>query len=175
MRREPIVLHRQSVETPLGPMTALCSEQGIVLFEFNDNAHFERNQRDLFRRLPPAVVREEPHPHLDRLKQEIDEYFALRRTAFAVPLHPVGTDFQLAAWSALQRIPYGQTRSYAEEAVLIGRPTAVRAVANANGRNRLPILIPCHRVIGSDGSFAGYSAGIQRKAYLLALERKSSE
>ena len=88
-----------------------------------------------------------------------------------MPLHPVGTQFQLEVWAALMTIPYGTTISYAREAAMIGKPTAVRAVAGANGRNRLPILIPCHRVIGSDGSLTGYSGGICRKTDLLRIER----
>lgn len=156
-------------------MTALASEQGIVLFEFAEGAHLERGVRDLLRYLPPAVeIRDESHPHLDRLRREISEYFAGTRTRFDVPLHLLGTPFQLQVWSTLLQIPYGRTCSYAEEAAMIGRPAAVRAVANANGRNRMPILVPCHRVIGSDGSLTGYSAGIQRKIRLLELERKSS-
>lgn len=174
MRSEP-KLYRQPVDTPLGTMIAIASEQGIALFEFAEGAHLERGVNDLFKHLPQGVeVRDEPHPHLDRLRQEISEYFAGRRTRFDVPLHLLGTPFQLQVWSALLRIPYGRTCSYAEEAAMIGRPAAVRAVANANGRNRLPILVPCHRVIGSDGSLTGYSAGIQRKIRLLELERKSS-
>lgn len=174
MRSEP-KLYRQPVDTPLGTMIAIASEQGIVLFEFAEGAHLERGVNDLFKHLPQGgEIRDEPHPHLDRLRQEISEYFAGRRTRFDVPLHLLGTPFQLQVWSALLRIPYGCTCSYAEEAAMIGRPAAVRAVANANGRNRLPILVPCHRVIGSDGSLTGYSAGIQRKIRLLELERKSS-
>lgn len=175
MSPKPSLLYRQPIDTPLGTMIAIASEQGIVLFEFAEGAHLERGVNDLFRHLPPAVeIREAPHPHLDRLRHEISEYFAGRRTRFDVTLQLLGTPFQLQVWSALLRIPYGRTCSYAEEAATIGRPAAVRAVANANGRNRLPILVPCHRVIGSDGSLAGYSAGIQRKIRLLELERKSS-
>lgn len=175
MSPESPLLYRQPVETPLGTMTALASEQGIVLFEFAEGAHLERGVRDLLRYLPPAVeIRDESHPHLDRLRREISEYFAGTRTRFDVPLHLLGTPFQLQVWSTLLQIPYGRTCSYAEEAAMIGRPAAVRAVANANGRNRMPILVPCHRVIGSDGSLTGYSAGIQRKIRLLELERKSS-
>jgi AraC family transcriptional regulator of adaptative response/methylated-DNA-[protein]-cysteine methyltransferase len=87
------------------------------------------------------------------------------------PLHTPGTDFQNKVWAALQRIPYGQTKSYKEQAITIGNPESVRAVANANGMNRISILIPCHRVIGSDGQLTGYGGGLWRKKYLLELEK----
>lgn len=163
-------LIRQTIDTPLGKMTALASERGIVLFDFTDAMHFEREMHDIARYLPGSCIDDGNHTTLTRLADEIREYFTGRRRTFDLPLHPVGTPFQLEVWRALQTIPYGQTRTYAEEARMIGRPNAVRAVANANGRNRLPILIPCHRVIGSDGSLTGYSSGLFRKSELLRLE-----
>lgn len=173
MNGKNTTLARQVIGTPLGEMIAVTSDKGIMMFEFAEGAHPERAVKELLRHMPTgALIAERTHPHIDRLRREIGEYFAGTRTTFDVPLDPVGTPFQLQVWSTLLKIPYGQTWSYAREAAAMGRPTAVRAVANANGRNRMPILIPCHRVIGSDGSLAGYSAGIQRKAALLALERK---
>lgn len=173
MSRKNITLARQVIGTPLGDMIAVASDKGIMMFEFAEGAHPERALNDLLRHTAPGTeVTDAKHPLLSRLQTEIEEYFAGARTAFDVPLDPAGTPFQLEVWSALQKIPYGQTWSYAEEAAAIGRPKAVRAVAGANGRNRMPILIPCHRVIGSDGSLTGYSAGIQRKTALLALERR---
>lgn len=170
-KHTPLV--RQVIGTPLGDMIAVASNKGIMMFEFVEGAHPERAVKELLRHMPSGtLIVAGTHQHIDCLRQEIGEYFAGTRTTFGVPLCPVGTPFQLQVWSTLRTIPYGQTWSYAREAAAMGRPTAVRAVANANGRNRMPILIPCHRVIGSDGSLAGYSAGIQRKAALLALERK---
>ncbi len=165
-------LIRSTIPTPLGEMTAVTSDRGIVLFDFSDNPHLARETSDLSRYLPGSRTTEGSHPLLTQLTAEIGEYFAGTRQTFRVPLHPVGTPFQLQVWQALQTIPYGQTRSYAEEARMIGRPKAVRAVASANGRNRLPILIPCHRVIGSDGTLTGYSGGISRKTELLRLEHR---
>lgn len=167
----PYYLVRQTIPTPLGEMTAIASDRGIVLFDFTDSLHFEREMQGIGRYLPGRRITEGSHPFLTQLAEEIREYFAGIRREFGVPLHPVGTPFQLRAWAALLTIPYGTTCSYAEEARMIGRPRAVRAVAGANGRNRLPILIPCHRVIGSDGSLTGYSSGIGRKTELLRLER----
>lgn len=173
MNGKNTTLARQIIGTPLGEMIAVASDKGIMMFEFAEGAHPERAVNDLLRHmLPGTLIAERMHPHIERLRQEIGEYFAGARATFSVPLYPVGTPFQLQVWSALQKIPYGKTWSYAEEAAAMGRPTAVRAVAGANGRNRMPILIPCHRVIGSDGSLTGYSAGIQRKTALLALERR---
>lgn len=173
MNGKNTTLARQFIGTPLGEMIAVASDKGIMMFEFAEEAHPERALKELLRHTPPGTeIAELDHPLLTQLRTEIGEYFAGTRTTFGVPLDPVGTPFQLEVWSALLKIPYGQTWSYAQEAQAMGRPTAVRAVANANGRNRMPILIPCHRVIGSDGSLTGYSAGIQRKTALLALERR---
>lgn len=104
-------------------------------------------------------------------KRELDEYFYGERKEFDIPLEPEGTDFQKAVWQELQRIPYGQTASYLEIARRIGRPRSVRAVANAIGRNKLSVFVPCHRVIGSDGSLTGYRGGLVAKTHLLRHER----
>jgi AraC family transcriptional regulator, regulatory protein of adaptative response / methylated-DNA-[protein]-cysteine methyltransferase len=113
-------------------------------------------------------------PILAALKLQLDEYFRGARTDFDVPLDARGTPFQQQVWSALRTIPCGATRSYADVARTIGRPTAVRAVAAANGDNRISILIPCHRVIGSDGKLVGYGGGLWRKQRLLALETRDA-
>jgi len=102
---------------------------------------------------------------------ELDEYFRRERREFTVPLRLCGTDFQCAAWSAMQQIPYGATASYADEARLMGHPSAFRAVGNANGANPLVIFVPCHRIVAADGSIGGYSAGLDKKRFLLGIER----
>jgi AraC family transcriptional regulator of adaptative response/methylated-DNA-[protein]-cysteine methyltransferase len=109
--------------------------------------------------------------HLDRLSEELGRYLAGELARFEVPLDLRGTEFQRKAWKALQSIPYGETRSYAEQARIVGRPSAVRAVARANGENRIAVLVPCHRVVGADGSLTGYGGGLWRKRWLLDLER----
>ena len=111
------------------------------------------------------------HPLLQQAVQELDEYFAGRRTVFTVPLAPEGTPFQLTVWQALQNIPYGSTCSYGEIAAAIGNPKASRAVGMANNKNPLPIFIPCHRVIGANGKLVGYGGGLDIKEKLLALEQ----
>ena len=110
---------------------------------------------------------------LDDAERQLGEYFAGTRTTFDVALDLTGTEFQRAAWHALTRIPYGTTVSYAEQAAMVGSPRATRAIGSANGRNPIPIIVPCHRVIASDGSLGGYSLGLEMKRALLALERVS--
>ena len=110
------------------------------------------------------------HPVLARAAAQLAEYFRGDRTSFDVPLDLRGTEFQVAAWRALDDIPYGTTRSYGEQAALIGRPTAVRAIGQANGRNPVPIVLPCHRVIGANGSLVGFGGGLDTKTLLLQHE-----
>ncbi len=112
-----------------------------------------------------------PTPLLQRAAQQLTEYFAARRRRFDLPLRPQGTAFQQAAWSALCDIPYGQTRTYAQQAAAIGNPKACRAVGMANHRNPLPLFIPCHRVIGAGGKLTGYAGGLAVKRFLLELEQ----
>lgn len=109
-------------------------------------------------------------PVLLQAERELEEYFAGRRTAFSVPLSMHGTPFQMAVWAALRAIPYGETRSYGELAAQIGRHRACRAVGMANHVNPLPILVPCHRVVGADGRLTGYAGGLNVKEFLLKLE-----
>lgn len=128
---------------------------------------------DLFfagRVLPGA--REEESPLLRRAVRQLDEYFAGARKRFDLPLAPVGTAFQQAVWRALQKIPYGETRSYKEVGKAVGRPAAFRAVGMANNKNPIAIIIPCHRVLGADGSLTGYAGGLDAKRRLLALETR---
>lgn len=164
------VLRVRWLPTPLGPLLAAASDQGIALLEFVDRRALAAQIATLRRRVGLAVVPGE-HRHLTALELELDDYFARRSLTFRVPLHAPGTPFQESVWSALRAIPPGETRSYAEVARAIGRATSVRAVARANGDNRLALLLPCHRVIGSDGALTGYAGGLWRKEWLLAHER----
>ncbi|HIR02071.1 MAG TPA: methylated-DNA--[protein]-cysteine S-methyltransferase [Candidatus Aveggerthella stercoripullorum] len=112
-----------------------------------------------------------PSELTNRTANELQEYLAGKRTAFDIPLAPAGTDFQRAVWKALQNIPYGQTRSYADIAAVVGNPKATRAVGSANNRNPIAVLIPCHRVVGANGKLTGYAGGLALKQRLLDLER----
>jgi AraC family transcriptional regulator of adaptative response/methylated-DNA-[protein]-cysteine methyltransferase len=114
----------------------------------------------------------DPRSHLSILATQLAAYFAGTRTTFTVPLHTPGTEFQQQVWRMLRDIPCGQVRSYAQQAAAIGRPTATRAVARANGDNRIAIVIPCHRVIGADGTLTGYGGQLWRKQWLLDHERR---
>ncbi len=158
------------IESPIGPLIAGADDRGVCLLEFSDRRMLEAQLRTLARRLKRTLVPGE-HPHLDRLRAELHEYFAGTRRTFDVPLHAPGTPFQERVWKALLTIPFGELRSYQAIAAAVGSPQAVRAVGRANGMNRIAIVIPCHRVIGKDGSPTGYGGGIWRKQRLLALER----
>jgi AraC family transcriptional regulator of adaptative response/methylated-DNA-[protein]-cysteine methyltransferase len=157
------------IESSLGPLVAAAVDAGICLLEFTDRRLLEDQARVLRERLAlPALPAS--HPHLERLKVELEEYFAGKRRRFDLPIHEPGTPFQERVWSALREIPFGETRSYGELAKSLGEPAAVRAVAQANGRNRIAILVPCHRVIGADGGLGGYGGGVWRKKRLLEIE-----
>jgi len=155
--------------TPIGPMFACATEQGTCLLEFTDRRMLETVFKELCSRLN-AVILPGNNNHLEQVQAELKEYFSGSRTHFTVALDTPGTDFQQSAWKLLQQIPFGETRSYKQQAIAIGNPKAVRAVASANGHNRVGIIIPCHRVTGSDGSLVGYGGGLHRKQWLLELE-----
>lgn len=146
--------------TPIGKLLLAADAQGLRDVWFETGKH-----------------KKEPDPRwqhtpsrLDFARKQLDEYFAGERQSFDLPLHPLGTPFQVQVWHTLAGIPYGTTISYAELARRIGQPLAVRAVGAANGRNPLPIILPCHRVIGSDGSLTGFGGGLPTKRFLLGME-----
>jgi AraC family transcriptional regulator of adaptative response/methylated-DNA-[protein]-cysteine methyltransferase len=161
------------VDTPLGAILALADDQGLYVFDWVDRRGLEREILRLRNRTKVAIVPGD-HQVLDQAEREIGEYFAGIRKGFTLPLAPRGTDFQRRVWEVLLQIPPGETRSYADIAKSIGQPKAVRAVARANGDNFRGIIIPCHRVIGSDGSLTGYGGGLARKKWLLDHERAQS-
>lgn len=165
------IIDLKRIETPLGTMLVCATNQGICLLEFTDRKMLETELKSIAKLLN-AIIIQGYNKYFETLEIELQEYFNGKRKEFSVPLHTPGTDFQNKVWAALQRIPYGQTKSYKEQAITIGNPESVRAVANANGMNRISILIPCHRVIGSNGQLTGYGGGLWRKKYLLELEKK---
>ncbi len=158
--------------TPLGPMFVCATDKGICLLEFTDRKMLETEFRDLQKRLQSEILIGE-NKHTKQLKKELKEYFAGTRRTFEVPLHTPGTDFQNQVWNALHKIAFGTTSTYQDQAKMINNPKAVRAVARANGANRISIVIPCHRIIGKNGDLTGYGGGIERKRWLLEFEKKS--
>jgi methylated-DNA-[protein]-cysteine S-methyltransferase len=158
--------YRTTLATPLGPMRAVFDGPVLVELAFVDAPATE----------PTCVPAQLPAPvarHIAALRAALDAYFSGREAAFDVPLAPAGTPFQREVWAALREIPFGATASYAEVARTIGRPRAVRAVGAANARNPIAIIVPCHRVIGADGTLTGYAGGLERKQALLELESRA--
>lgn len=158
------------LDTPLGGMLAAASDDGVCQLEFADRRGLEKSYAEMRKRFALPVVPGE-NALLERLRAELAEYFAGARREFEVSCELRGTEFQERTWRELQRIPYGQTATYEEIAARLGAPTAVRAVARANGTNRLYLLVPCHRVIAKDGTLSGYGGGVWRKRLLLEFER----
>ncbi len=156
--------------TPLGPMLAAATEDGVCLLEFHDRRMLETQLKRLRQRLDCEIT-PGTNVHLEKLEDEATRYFAGQLERFSVPLVLAGTEFQEAVWNRLLEIPFGETLSYERLARDIGRPGAQRAVGRANGDNRIAIVVPCHRVIRSDGTLCGYGGGLWRKQHLLDLER----
>ena len=169
---EQLLLHRFT--TPLGPMFACATASGLCLLEFVDRRMLETEFEDLQRRLSTRILAGE-NDHIRAAKEQLAEYFAGDRTEFSVPLETPGTDFQIRVWHALLQIPFGTTSTYQKQAEALGNPNAVRAVARANGMNRVAIIVPCHRVIGKDNTLVGYAGGLERKRWLLEHERAVSQ
>ena len=153
-------LYSKIFKTPIGEMIALANENAIISFDFVVEGKDYKESK-------------EHSSLLDKLKEELSEYFAGERKEFTLPLWTEGTEFQKGVWKTLLNIPYGTTISYKEEAKLFGNPKAIRAVASANGKNPISILIPCHRVISADGGLGGYTGGVWRKEFLLSLEKNN--
>jgi AraC family transcriptional regulator of adaptative response/methylated-DNA-[protein]-cysteine methyltransferase len=165
---EPV--HFTRITTPLSPMLAAATESGLCLLEFADRRMLETQLAHVGKALGGVVV-PGSNPVLEQTRNELEEYFSGTRTRFEVPLRLIGSEFQKRVWEALLEIPFGETRSYGRQAAALGRPAAVRAVGRANGDNRIALVVPCHRVVGADGSLTGYGGGLWRKRWLLDHER----
>ena len=150
-----------TMSSPIGPLLLAADATHLRVLEFESPSHPARRGAD-WQPGRNAII--------DATQRQLEEYFAGTRRDFDLPLNPGGTDFQRGVWWALADIPYGRTISYAALANAVGKPTATRAVGAANGRNPLPIVLPCHRVIGADGSLTGYGGGLPIKTFLLTLE-----
>jgi len=152
----------KTMKSPVGVLTLVASDKGLaaILWPKDDPKRVRL----------PALARDDDHPVLRKAEKELAEYFAGKRKRFTVTLDFAGTDFQKQVWQALLAIPFGQTRSYGDIARDVGRPSAMRAVGAANGRNPISIIAPCHRVIGANGALTGFAGGLKAKQTLLALE-----
>ncbi|MDR1534709.1 MAG: methylated-DNA--[protein]-cysteine S-methyltransferase [Planctomycetota bacterium] len=164
-----------SFATPLGTMAAIACGDRLISLSFLDPEGWTRENDSIRRRRPARRGEDEPeageNSAIRSLRKELADYFAGRLRRFATPVAFFGTPFQLSVWKELRRVPFGETISYLELARRIGHPRAVRAVGQANGANRLPILAPCHRVIANDGGLGGFSSGLERKKWLLEFEK----
>ena len=168
-----LLFKKHELDTPLGPILAIANDTGLYLLEFLDWQGLEREIGRLRLETKAIIVPGQTAP-IHSIEQELKAYFDGTLKAFKTPLHILGTPFQKRAWEALQRIPYGETRSYRDQAYAVDQPTAFRAVANANGKNRFAIVIPCHRIINHNGGLGGYGGGIARKKWLIEHEKKYS-
>ncbi len=156
--------YRTTLASPIGPLTIVATDVALVAIEFTDEDE------------PPGggdsvdVVETRDHPIVAAVAAQLDEYFAGTRTAFDLPLEPAGTEFQQLAWQVLREIPFGETITYGEQAARLGDRNKSRAVGAANGKNPIPIVVPCHRVVGSNGHLTGFAGGLDAKAWLLDHE-----
>lgn len=171
-KNKMVKLYKKRINTPIGEMLAIATDEAICMLDFVDSKNWLKDQEILVKHYRATQV-DEDSLLLSELEKQLKEYFGKERKEFSLPLALVGTSFQEEVWKVLQTIPYGEVRSYKEQATAVGNPKGVRAVANANGKNRISIVIPCHRVIGSDGTLTGYASGIERKQFLLDLERSN--
>ena len=158
---------RGTVKAPFGTLTVLASDKGVRYCMFENDAHPKSF-------VGMNIVDNAQHPVLKEALQQLREYFAGTRTKFTVKLDLKGTEFQVDAWKALAKVPYGKTWSYAQQAASIGRPTATRAIGAANGRNPVVVILPCHRIIGANGALTGFGGGLPVKEWLLAHEQRNS-
>ncbi len=158
-------LYYKMISSPVGKLKLIASDKGLCALLFatgRSNKEFEQRN----------VVKDDSHPILKRTEKQLAEYFAGKRTSFDVPLEGKGTVFQMKAWKELSKIPYGETITYGQQAKGMGDSKKARAVGMANGRNPISIIVPCHRVVGANGSLTGFGGGLKTKEFLLNLEKK---
>jgi methylated-DNA-[protein]-cysteine S-methyltransferase len=167
----PADVHYAMVDSPIGTLVAASTPRGLATLSYADRFGGTDGALDwVAARLSPRML--EAPARLDDVRRELDEYFAGTLQDFTVPLSPRGSTFQKQVWQALSEIPYGETTSYGKVAASIGHPDGARAVGVANGQNPIPIIVPCHRVIGADGSLTGYGGGLDAKRWLLDHEAR---
>jgi O-6-methylguanine DNA methyltransferase len=167
--KEHVVIYTTAISTPIGKMTACATNEGICLLEFDERPDIKKQISSLVKYVKGKII-PGVNSHLLNLQSQIDQYFKKEIEKFDLPLVFAGTDFQMNVWKALQKIPYGKTETYLSLTRKLGDEKAIRAVAGANGANKMAILVPCHRVVGFDGKLVGYAGGLWRKEWLLDHE-----
>jgi len=171
--KKDYLLKSTYIDTPLGSMLAISDEEALYLLEFADRRSLE-SQVDRLKTKTKAIITAGQSEPIKLIKSELQRYFDGSLKEFTTPLQLLGSTFQEIVWEELLRIPYGQTLSYSDQSKAIGKQKAYRAVANANGANKLAIIIPCHRIINSNGDLGGYGGGVNRKKWLIDFEKKRS-
>jgi len=166
-------LYHKFIDTPFNRMRIGGTEDGLCLFEFEYRTSLNAIERRI-EQMTGVTFEDGEHPYFEEVEQQVAEYFAGTRQNFDLPLQLLGSPFQVSVWQALLQIPYGETRSYKQQSIYLNNEKAIRAIASANGDNGIAIIVPCHRVIGANGSLVGYGGGIQRKKWLLEHEAKHS-
>ena len=163
------MLFAKSIDTPIGQLLLIANEDSLLLSEFDEEPIVNSKLNTFAEKLNLEISKEE-NSVLKKAEEELNLYFKKELTAFTIPLSPVGTEFQKNVWSSLQEIPFGKMKTYKIQSEHLNSPDAIRAIASANGKNPVVIIIPCHRVIGSDGTLTGYAGGLWRKKWLLQHE-----
>lgn len=161
------MLYSEVLQTPVGEMFAVADNDFLLMLDYVEGKYFYRTNNKFF----DKNIINQSNKIINLLQNELNLYFNKQLTDFSIPVKFYGTEFQQKVWKSLLQIPYGTTISYRQQSEYLNIPLAVRAVANANSRNKISIIVPCHRVIGTDGKLVGYAGGIERKQYLLNLER----
>ncbi|KGP90381.1 [Fe-S]-binding protein [Pontibacillus chungwhensis BH030062] len=167
-------LYYDEMDSPIGPLTLLATEKGLCRIDHGSLRDVESRQTTWARKYFLHIEYVHAPAQFKQLKQQLDEYFSNKRDRFEVQLDLYGTPFQQKVWKALADIPFGETRSYKDIALAIQAPKAVRAIGGAVNKNPLSIILPCHRVIGSNGALVGYAGGLERKEHLLDLEHRKA-
>lgn len=171
-KKYKINLLSSRIQTPLGDMIAIADKDGLYILDFTDRKHFERNIQRLIIKTN-GIIEQGNNSILGLIVQELTAYFAGNLKNFTTPIHLSGSDFQRNAWDFLVTVSYGMTRTYLQQAAGIGNERACRAVAHANSKNTLAIIVPCHRIIASSGKLCGYAGGIERKKWLIRHEEQN--
>ena len=166
-------IYRSQISSPLGILNVASTNKGVCMLEFDNEIRISKTL-NTFSKLGYSIVNQENN-HIHKLKIQLDEYFNSKRTEFDISIDMIGSGFQTKVWTALLNIPFGVTKTYKDQSIVVGDLKAIRAVATANGANKISILIPCHRVIGSDGSLTGYGGELWRKQFLLDLENNQKK